>query len=227
MIRINLLAEALAEEELRRKDPVKRAYIAAGLLVGLTVGWLLYAQKQTTKAVDTAAALQLQWTKLRPRYADVTNNRVRTREIDAVVLPSLNRLSTNRFLWSHVLDALQYCMITNIEVTELIGRHSYSNKSYSVDVFGRAISGPPRVTSVTEIVTLTLSCHDLAPDALLNHITFMEYLVSDRFFKERLRKPTPYVPGVKTPGDPANPKKSPGTFSFTCYFTPLTRTTCD
>jgi len=227
MIRVNLLAEALAEEELRRKDPVKRAYIAAGLLVALTVGWLLYAQKQATKAVDLVAELDLKWTKLRPRCADVTNNRVRTREIDRVILPSLNRLSTNRFLWSHVLDALQYSMITNIEVTELQGRHSYSNKSYVVDVLGRAIAGPPRVTSVTETVTLMLTCRDYAPDAAANHITFMEYLVRDRFFLERLRKPTPYEPGVKTPGDPANPKKNPGVFSFTCYFAPLTRTTCD
>jgi hypothetical protein len=225
MIRINLLAEALAEEELRRRDPVKKAYVAAGLLVGFTVGWLLYARDRATKAVDLLAEQELKWTKLRPRCADVTNNRVRTREIESIVLPALERFSTNRFLWSHVLDALQYCMITNIEVTQLLGSHNYTNKSYSVDLLKRAIPGPPRVTSVTETVTLTLTCNDLAPDAARNHIMFMDNLVSNRYFREHLRTPTPYEPGVKRPGDPAN--KTPGVFTFTCYFTPRTRTPCD
>jgi hypothetical protein len=228
MIRINLLAEALAEEESRRRDPVKRAYVVAGLLLGLTVVWLMYARGRATKAEDLMGDLELKWTKLKPRCAEITNNRVRTREIDRIVLPSLERLSTNRLLWSHTLEALQYCVISNIEVTELHGQHTYSKKGYSVDVLARAISGPPRVTSVTETVTLTLKCNDLAPDALRNHIRFMDNLVTNQYFRERLRKTQPYEPqGIKTPGDPDNLKKKPGIFSFVSYFAPQTRTTCN
>lgn len=224
MIRINLLAETLAEEEMRRRDPVKRAYVVAALLFGLTVGWLLHARSNATKAEDQLRDLELKWTKLKPRCGQVTNNRVRTREIDKIVLPALERLATNRFLWSHTLDALQYCMIPDIEVTELLGRHSYSNKGYSVDpITKKAIEY--RVTSVTETVTLTLKCSDFAPESARNHIRYMDNLVSFQYFRERLRKMTPYEPlGIKTLGDPAAHK--PGIFTFTCYFAPQTRT-CD
>jgi len=38
-IRINLLAEALAEEDLRRRDPVKRAIFIGAFLVALSLVW--------------------------------------------------------------------------------------------------------------------------------------------------------------------------------------------
>ncbi|HUC84583.1 MAG TPA: hypothetical protein VL970_05265, partial [Candidatus Acidoferrales bacterium] len=38
-IRINLLSEALAEEELRRRDPVKRAIYGGAFLVALSLVW--------------------------------------------------------------------------------------------------------------------------------------------------------------------------------------------
>ena len=43
-IRINLLAEAQALEEMRRKDPVKRAALAAGALVCLALVYSSYLQ---------------------------------------------------------------------------------------------------------------------------------------------------------------------------------------
>jgi hypothetical protein len=225
MIRINLLAEELAAAELRRRDPVKRAYFAAGLLAGLTVAWVMYAHSKAAKSDDQLHNLDAQWKKLKTQFRDVTNNRAMTCQIEKTVLPALEKLATNRFLWSHALDALQYCMIDEIELTELLGRHSYSNKGYSVDPITHK-TGEFKATSVTEIVTLTLKCNDLAPDAARNHIRFMDNLVTNRYFQENLRKRTPYEPlAVKTPGDPANHK--PGVFSFTCYFAPQTRTTCD
>ncbi|HOW78277.1 MAG TPA: hypothetical protein PK406_02405, partial [Verrucomicrobiota bacterium] len=39
MIRLNLLAEAQAAEELRRRDPVKRAIWLAVLIVALMLAW--------------------------------------------------------------------------------------------------------------------------------------------------------------------------------------------
>ena len=38
-IRINLLSEALAEEDLRRRDPVKRAIFIGVFLVALSLVW--------------------------------------------------------------------------------------------------------------------------------------------------------------------------------------------
>ena len=43
-IRINLLAEQLAEEDARRRDPVKRTAWVAGVVVALMGIWSLYLQ---------------------------------------------------------------------------------------------------------------------------------------------------------------------------------------
>ena len=63
-IRINLLAESLAEEDLRRRDPVKRAIIIGALLVaviaylprGIVDTLLDYLRKQhmAARAASTA-----------------------------------------------------------------------------------------------------------------------------------------------------------------------------
>ena len=46
-IRINLLAEAKAAEELRRHDPVKRVIFVGALAVALTLVWSSSLQLQT------------------------------------------------------------------------------------------------------------------------------------------------------------------------------------
>ena len=43
-IRLNLLAEAQAAEEARRRDPVKRAILAAAFLVAIMLAWSSWLQ---------------------------------------------------------------------------------------------------------------------------------------------------------------------------------------
>ena len=49
-IRINLLAEAQAAEEMRRRDPVKRAVWIAGALVLVVAAWVVFLQVKIMKA---------------------------------------------------------------------------------------------------------------------------------------------------------------------------------
>ena len=49
-IRINLLAEQLAAEEARRRDPVKRAFWAGGALVAVVIVWIISLQLRLVSA---------------------------------------------------------------------------------------------------------------------------------------------------------------------------------
>lgn len=199
--------------------------VGALLLLGLTVAGAIYARSRATKAADLVPDLRAKWLSLLTApYFEARNNRAKTREIERIVLPSLERFSTNRFLWSQPLAALQGCTMTNIEVTELLGTHSLTMSGEDTAALRRPISF--RATSITEIVTLTLRGRDFAPDAERNHIKFMDCFMSNQYFRERLRKTRPYeMLGTKTPGEPAAHR--PGVFAFRCYFEPKTRTTCN
>ena len=88
-IRINLLAEALAEEDLRRRDPVKRAIYGGALLVALSLVWfssiwLTYVvEKQSLNRVEDAIQAHTN------DYAQVQSNAKksgRSRKLDALII---------------------------------------------------------------------------------------------------------------------------------------------
>ena len=63
-IRINLLAEQQAADELRRRDPVKRATWAGGFLVGVLTVWSGYLQVKLMAATSEVNRYESEWKKL-------------------------------------------------------------------------------------------------------------------------------------------------------------------
>ena len=59
-IRLNLLAEAQAAEEMRRRDPVKRALWVAALIVALMLVWSSYLQLRATLANSVVTRIEAQ-----------------------------------------------------------------------------------------------------------------------------------------------------------------------
>ena len=70
-IRLNLLAEAQAAEELRRKDPVKRAILAGVGFVIAMVAVSLFIQSQVLAINHRAGGLALQIQKITNEYSAV------------------------------------------------------------------------------------------------------------------------------------------------------------
>ena len=117
-IRINLLAEAQAAEEMRRRDPVKRTLFGAAFVVGLVLLWSLTVQARIMRANSELRNQEAQWQAMEKRHTSVTGNLKKSAEIERK-LAALNRLSANRFLLGSTLNALQQTVADQVHATRV------------------------------------------------------------------------------------------------------------
>jgi hypothetical protein len=127
-IRINFLAEQLAAEEARRRDPVKRALWAGGALVAVMILWSVSLQ---LRLVTARAGLSRYETKLAAMEADSKEARLDWAAAGELEkrLAHLQRYSTNRFFSATVLDALQQVVLDDVRVVQLQSAHTYSTNA--------------------------------------------------------------------------------------------------
>jgi hypothetical protein len=109
-IRVNLLAEAQALEEDRRRDPVKRALLGAALAVVCVLFWSGMLQMKIVFARSDLGSLQAKWTQIEKSYQAVVEHRRAMIEAEDK-LQALDQYSTNRFLWGTALNALQQSLL--------------------------------------------------------------------------------------------------------------------
>src|SRR5688572_12771535 len=105
-IRINLLAEEQAAEEMRRRDPVKRAIFAGSALGVLMLGWIGITQMNVSAARRELADYDARLKKVDDSSKQVRQNQLTATEIESK-LKALEKYSTNRFFWGTLLDAVQ------------------------------------------------------------------------------------------------------------------------
>ncbi len=221
MIRINLLAEAQVAEDLRRRDPVKRAIWGGSFLAGLMLLWVAGLQLQLVQARGRLHAAEATWKTLAPGDALIKSNLTRTVEMQRK-LDALSRLATNRFLWSAPLDALQFCMVDNIDLTELSVRQTYRTNAPLIDPNTKKILKP---AASTEEIGLVLKGNDYAPGSEGNHTRFMEAIAQNPYFREHLRKPDAFANVSRSLRTSETGEARRGSeFSFTCQFAPAVRT---
>ena len=160
-IRINLLAEAQALEEMRRRDPVKRAIRVAVLLGVLILVWAGYLQTRILNVKSEVSRLQAQHQARTNDYRQVIANK-RKWEDATEKLGKLLQLTTNRFLNGTLLDALQHATVENVQLTRIKISHDYANVEETKtkkDPEGKIITrGKP--ASATEKVVLVLEARD-------------------------------------------------------------------
>ncbi len=175
-IRINLLAEQQAAEEMRRKDPVKRAFWASGAVIALVLLYSLNLHFKVSRAQGEYALVTSRLAQIEPGFLQVSNN---FRELGDLThrLSSLRSHTTNRFLWTPALDALQYAAIDRVRLVRLDGLQTLiEQKSVAVPT-NIAVNLPPKSwwkfwgsapeTNVQGVVSQTLNAitnrTDLAP----------------------------------------------------------------
>lgn len=115
-IKINLLAEQIAAEEAKRRDPIKRAISIGVLLTALMVVWILKKQLDVRSARLEFVGLTNRLVKIEEDARLVKTNQALWMDSERR-LTSLNRYATNRFLWGNFLNALQE---TGLEQIRLI-----------------------------------------------------------------------------------------------------------
>ena len=171
------MAEQQANEELRRRDPVKRAGIGAALAVVLVLLWAVWAFVQNQSAAAQLKEEQDKIEGLKKQYSPATNNLAKITEMQGK-LTALTRLVTNRVVWASALDALQRCTLPNIQVTRIKVAQAYEEKAGDL----KAKKGP----SSKEKIVLTIEARDYGRAEEQNYNRFKEKVLSEAYFKEHL-----------------------------------------
>ena len=224
-IRINLLAEDQAAEEMRRQDPVKRAIVLASFLVALVLMWSGWLQVKLGYAAHEQAKYEGQWAKLEKDFTTVTANLQKTAEIESK-LSALHQLETNRFLWGMPLSALQHVMIGNIQVTRIKTSQSYvltEEVKPKTSDDGKTTPGKPPTS--TEKILLTITARDSGSPPGLQVNPFKESIAALPYFKDHLKR----VDGVHLTElsppqtDPTEPGKPFVLLTLDCIYPEKTR----
>lgn len=186
-IRINLLAEQQAADELRRKDPVKRSIWIAAVVLGVVLSWSASLQYKIITARNGAAALTKQWEEMEPAFNRVEDER---KKISALRQKhsALDQYATNRFLWAGTLNALQQSLVDNVQLVRFKVDQAYS---YVEGVAGRtnsAVTVPGRPGFAKERITVVLDAKDYSARVAEQVPKFKDTLASQPYFQGFLQK---------------------------------------
>jgi len=216
-IRINLLAEAQAAAELRRKNPVKRGIWIGGFLVCVVVLWIAKLQLDISFEKHSYNNIEADWKGKMTKYSTVTSAQIKIGEVDRK-LAQLDLLTTNRFLWAPVFNALQKTMVDQVQVTRLIGQQAYVNEEGHDIGSGATHTHVPG--AMVEKVSLVIEAKDLRPSEQ-NYTKFKESLCTFDFFAKRLQRRDGFVmDGILGPltMDPVDSSRQFVTFTLASHF---------
>jgi hypothetical protein len=159
-IRINLLAEAQSMEDLRRRDPVKRAIWIAAFIVIAVLGWSSSLQLKAMIANGDLSRVESEINAHTNEYATVQENQKKLADVTRK-LQALGMLSTNRLLNGTLLNALQQTTVDEVQLTRCKVEQFYALSEAvkaKTNSSGRLVPGKP--ANVAERVTVTLEARD-------------------------------------------------------------------
>lgn len=187
-IKLNLLAEQIEERERRRRDPVKRAGIIAGVVVGLFVLWVGSIQWTIMSRGSEIADLEAGWKKI-----ESDHKKALILESDIEKVNNKNRallqFARERFLWAPTLDELQFCLVDNVKVTQVTGTQKFlleKQKDNKLDKKTGLLEKAGSPGRSTENTVFTIQAYDFGNGGdEWNYFSFkstVESRFKDRFF---------------------------------------------
>jgi hypothetical protein len=177
-IRINLLAEAQAAEEMRRKDPVKRSIWIAGFVVFLVLLVSVTLQLKIMQARSEVASVQTSWKTIEKPFQEVNDQRNRKNEFEKK-LSALDQFTTNRTLWANALDALQHTPVPDVQLVRL-----RTEQVFEVAVRTNSATKQPLMAEKT-IVTLEGRDSASKGEGVPN---FKQSISTNAYFQQHLQK---------------------------------------
>jgi hypothetical protein len=230
-IRINLLAEQQAADEMRRRDPVKRAIWVGSFLVGLMTAWSGYLQARLMAATSEVNRYESEYKKLESNFKKVSANMEAAAEAERK-WGALQSLATNRFLWANPLNALQFVMVSvdDVQITALRTSQTYAITEAvkpSTNTTGTVSRGKPGTSR--EKVGVTLDGKDTSKDAkdpakrsTDGVFKLQEAINNNPYFKTNQVR-SQLITRSPDQVDPSNPTKRFSTFTLGCEFPEVTR----
>jgi hypothetical protein len=184
-IRINLLSDALAEEDLRRRDPVKRAIFFGAFLVALSLVWFssvwLESVLDKNKLNQVEDAIQQHAND----YSLVQTNLKKIAEVKRK-MDALDQLTAARFLQGNLMNALQQTYVPNVQLSRVRVSQGYSSSPAVAAVTNSFGVVPGRPPGIAEHVTLTMDAKDFSanPGDQVNH--YKDAIYKQDYFNHNL-----------------------------------------
>lgn len=215
-IRINLLAEALADEDLRRRDPVKRAIYGGAFFVALSLVW--YSSSLLEFMMDKEHLSQIQG-RIQLHTNDYAQVKSNLKKIDEAQmrLDALDQLSAARFLQGNLLNALQRTCVPNVQLTQVRVNQNYVLTAAVPAKKTDHGTTPAQPASAVEQVTLTIDAKDFSQNAGEAIPNYKDVLIKHQYFA-----PSIGTNGIRLAG--LSPQQMPldgkpfVTFSLECRF---------
>jgi hypothetical protein len=187
-IRLNILAEAQAAEEMRRQDPVKRAIWVGCLLV---VGMLVWSSSVYVNALMADSDLNTVQAAIIARSNEFSEVQVQQKKLDDFrrKLAALHRLSTNRFLNGNLLDALQRVTVADVALIQIKVNQAYLTTEAVKDktnTEGRITRGKP--ATISEAISVALDARDSGPVPGDQVSKYKDALTTNAYFQAELSK---------------------------------------
>lgn len=223
-IRLNLLAEAKAAEEMRRKDPVKRALYIAALLVAAVLVWASSLKLNTMVVNKDLSTLVAQMGQATNEYQEVLSKQKQVAEMTQKLV-ALHTLTTNRFLNGNMLNALQQTTVEDVQLVRLKLDQQFTFVAGSkarTNSNNKLIPATP--AKVTEKTTLVLDGADTSINPGDQVARVREAISSFSYFQEHLDRANPVTwQGSSAPL--VSPETGRPTVSFTliCKYPEQTR----
>jgi hypothetical protein len=187
-IRINLLAESQAAEEMRRRDPVKRAAWIGGFIVCLVLLAALAQQLKISGVRSDITRLEGSWKNIEAKVKEVEEHRRQVREVEQK-LSALTQFTTNRMLWATVLDTLQNTTVDNIQLVRLRTEQNFLlTEGSKPRTNENGVVTPGKPSTVTERITLMIDGKDFSQKQADQVPLFKEALTKAPLFAECLQK---------------------------------------
>ena len=186
-IRINLLAEAQAAEELRRRDPVKRVIFYGALAAALMVVWSSSLKLRAMLANKEFLDRQSQ---IEARTNDFQQVQSNQKKLAAVKdnLGELQQLTTCRFLQGNLLNALQHINVDGVRLTRLKVDQNYAYLPPAKAHTSGNRTTPGNPASVRENIVITLEARDYSPNPGDQINKFKAAVADQAYFKSVLNR---------------------------------------
>jgi hypothetical protein len=186
-IKINLLAEAQIAEDLRRRDPVKRAIFIGALLVALALVWSSSLQLEAMIAKRDLSQVQIAIDSKTNDYQHALVSQGRVAEANKK-LDALRNLSNSRFLQGNLLNALQQATVDGVQLTRMREDQSYFRVEGSPNQTnnGHVVIGRPTTTTEKIVVSLDARDYSATPGDQVNK--FKAAIAGQPYFKAMLDK---------------------------------------
>lgn len=222
-IRLNLLAEAQAVEEQRRKDPVKRAIWVAVLLIALVCAWASSLQLKAMVSNNALSAIVADMNACTNEYKQVVELQKKTSDMTQKI-GALQTLSANRFLNGTLLNALQQTTVENVQFVHLRLNQTYqlAEETKPKTNGSNVIPGTP--AKVTEKLVLTLDGADSSPNPGEQVAKMKDTISMASYFQENLDNTNPVLwKNSSSPQLSPETGKAIVTFTLECRYTEKTR----